>query len=448
MKHPNIVIVFADQLRYQATGFAGDPNVKTPHLDRLAAQSLNFTKAVSGCPVCSPARASLLTGRYPDKHGVFVNDVCLNDEATSLAQACASAGYRTAYIGKWHLDGHGRSNYIPPERRQGFDYWKVLECTHNYNRSAYYAGDDPEKVFWEGYDAIEQTDDAVTYIHEHEGEQPFLLVVSWGTPHNPYNTAPEKYRQMYDPDKLELRPNVPAENEAKTREDLAGYYAHVSALDDQVGKLLNALDEEGISDDTVFMFWSDHGDMIGSQGMQRKQRPWDESILVPLLIRYPAQFGQDGREIDTPINTPDLMPTLLSMSGVSVPDSSEGNNYCPFLSGEASEPADGALIACYHPFGEYQRERHGGREYRGIRTRRHTLVLDRSGPWLLYDNEADPYQLENLAQDPEHAALRDELVRKLEALMAHNGDQFLSSDEYLAEWGYEVDEGGTVPYAN
>ncbi|HPO36806.1 MAG TPA: sulfatase-like hydrolase/transferase, partial [Kiritimatiellia bacterium] len=127
---PNVVFVLADQWRAQACGYAGDPNLRgmTPTIDRLAAESANLTHAVSCCPVCSPYRASLLTGQYPLTNGLFLNDVCLSTRATSLAQACTRAGYDTAYIGKWHLDGHGRSAYIPPERRQGFDYWKVREC--------------------------------------------------------------------------------------------------------------------------------------------------------------------------------------------------------------------------------------------------------------------------------------------------------------------------------
>ena len=114
-KKPNIVLVFGDQWRAQAFGYAGDNNVKTPHLDALAKQSLNFKNAVSCCPVCCPARASLLTGQLPLTHGVFVNDVSLGTDATSMAQAFAQGGYDTAYIGKWHVDGRGRSNYIHPD---------------------------------------------------------------------------------------------------------------------------------------------------------------------------------------------------------------------------------------------------------------------------------------------------------------------------------------------
>ena len=132
---PNIVFVFADQWRAQSTGFAGNSEVFTPTLDRLAEESVNFTTAVANMPVCSPYRASLLTGQYPLTHGLFMNDAKFNPQANTMGKIFKAAGYSTAYIGKWHLDGHGRSAYIPPERRHGFDYWKVLECTHNYNKS-------------------------------------------------------------------------------------------------------------------------------------------------------------------------------------------------------------------------------------------------------------------------------------------------------------------------
>src|SRR5712671_5899608 len=150
---PNVLLIIADQWRAQAFGFAGDPNVKTPNLDRFERECVNFTQAVAGMPVCSPTRATLLTGQRPQTHGIFLNDVQLNTNAVTIAKELKAAGYDTGCIGKWHVDGRGRSSFIPRERRQGFDYWKVLECTHSYNNSPYYA-DGPEKLKWEGYDAI------------------------------------------------------------------------------------------------------------------------------------------------------------------------------------------------------------------------------------------------------------------------------------------------------
>jgi len=443
---PNVLFVFADQWRADALGYTGDPNVKTPHLDRLAEQAFNFPHAVSSCPVCSPYRATMMTGRRPLSHGVFLNDVQLSDDALTIAEVAAARGYQTAYIGKWHLDGHGRSAYIPPERRQGFEYFKALECTHNYNRSFYYAGDDPTKRVWEGYDAIAQTDDAIGYLRRHaHGDRPFLLVLSWGAPHNPYETAPERFRAMYNPAAIRLRPTVPPDEADVARRELAGYYAHCSALDECVGKLWRALGELEIERDTIFVFTSDHGDMLHSHGEVRKQRPWDESIRVPLLVRYPRRLGESGRKLDALINAQDLMPTLLGLAGVPIPASVEGKDYSRYMQG-GENPSDGAaLVTCPSPFGEWTRAR-GGREIRGLRTHRYTYVRSLDGPWLLYDNQNDPYQLDNLVGKPQHAKLQAELDARLRRKLRQTGDEFLPGAAYIEKWGYPVNETGTVPY--
>jgi len=443
--HPNIVFVFGDQWRAQSTGYAGDPNVRTPHLDRLATESVSVTHAVAGAPVCSPWRASLLTGQRPDRHGVFVNDVQLGTDGVSLARAFAGQGYDTAYVGKWHVDGRGRSNYIPHERRQGFDYWKVLECTHRYNESPYYAGDSDEQKLWEGYDAAAQTRDACQYIADQDGSRPFLLVLSWGPPHNPYDTAPQEFCDLYDPAAIELRPNVPPESAAEARECLAGYYAHCSALDACIGDLGEALRRQEIEENTIFVFTSDHGDMLGSHGQHRKQKPWDESIRVPFLLRYPARFTRAPRPVPALMDACDIMPTLLSLADLPIPDTVDGLDFSGCLAG-GPDPSDGAaLLACYHPFGEWHRGA-GGREFRGIRTVRHTYVRTLQGPWLLYDNESDPYQLENLIERPEHGDLYRQMDEQLKSKLEQVGDEFLTGGEYLARWGYQVDERGTVPY--
>lgn len=443
MNRPNVVFVFADQWRAQDTGYAGNVQVATPQLDRLARESVNFTHAVAGCPVCSPWRGSLLTGQYPLTHGIFVNDVPLADSGMRLGEAFAQAGYDTAWIGKWHIDGHGRSEYIPPERRHGFEYWKVLECTHDYNHSAYYAGNSNEKRYWEGYDAIAQTRDAQKYLREHDGSNPFLLVLSWGPPHNPYETAPEAYRRRYRAEDIALRPNVPPERAAEAREWLAGYYAHCTALDDCVADLLATLDETGLARNTIFVFTSDHGDMLGSQGTVRKQRPWEESIRVPFLLRCP---GVAARETDALLNTPDIMPTLLGLCDIPVPETVEGLDFSDHLRHGAPDPADGAaLLACYHPFGEWTRDQ-GGREFRGLRTQRYTYTRTLSGPWQLFDNESDPWQQRNCVDDPAYRELRDRLDRRLTLMLEAGGDEFLHGDEYIARWGYTVDDSGTVPY--
>lgn len=444
---PNVLFVFADQWRQQATGYAGDPNVKTPKLDALARESTNFTNALSGCPVCSPYRASLLTGQRPLTHGVFLNDVSLQPRATSLAQAFAGAGYDTAYIGKWHVDGHGRSSYIPPERRLGFQYWKALECTHNYHESFYYQGVSEEKRRWEGYDALAQTRDAEAYVRDHASGAPFLLVLSWGPPHTPYATAPDEFRALYSPDALQLRSNVPPEAAERVRKWLAGYYAHCSALDACMGRLLATLKECGIEKNTIVVFTSDHGDMLGSHGEKDKQRPWDESIRVPFLLRYPAMAGWQPRKSEALLDAPDLMPTLLGLCGIPIPSTVEGTDFSGHIGG-GGDPSDGAaLIACPCPFGQWSPALHGGREYRGLRTKRHTYVRDLRGPWLLFDNESDSYQMRNLVNDPGFRDLREQLDGHLQKKLAANKDQFLPGTEYLKQWGYPVDGKGAGPVA-
>lgn len=442
---PNVVYVFADQWRLQSLGYAGNPDVKTPNIDRLATESVNLTHAVAGSAVCCPSRASLLTGQYPLTHGVFVNDVRLGNKAIGLGRAFREAGYDTAYIGKWHVDGRGRSAYIPPDDRQGFDYWKALECTHDYNHSYYYAGDSEEKLLWEGYDAQAQTRDAQTYIRNHSAANPFLLVLSWGPPHAPYRTAPPEYQDLYQPQTIQLRPNVPESSADEAKAWLAGYYAHCTALDDCLGELWQTLKETGHEENTIFVFTSDHGDMLGSHGMDKKQKPWEESIRIPFLLHYPAMFDYAAQSFDARIDIPDIMPTLLGLCNLPIPDSVEGLNYSNYLQGGA-DPSDGAaLLACYHPFGQWL-PADGGREYRGLRTRRYTYVRALDGPWLLYDNETDPYQLSNLAHRSEYAELRDTLDARLQAKLDEQGDAFLSGLAYIEQWGYPVDETGTVPW--
>lgn len=445
-KQPNILFVIADQWRAAATGYAGDPNVKTPNLDRLETRSINFVNAVSGCPVCTPFRASLMTGQRPTTHGLFLNDAHLADNAVTIGKVLSSAGYDTGYIGKWHLNGRGRLTYIPPVNRQGFVYWKAMECTHDYNRSFYFADDDPTRQMWVGYDAIAQTADAEQYITEHaRTSKPFVLFLAWGPPHNPYETAPKEFRDLYDADRIELRPNVPAALAQRSRRELAGYYAHCSALDECIGRLVRTLAVNGIEKDTILVFTSDHGDMLGSHGLSRKQKPWDESLRVPMLWHYPAKFGEGGKRLDAVINSEDLMPTLLGLCGVAIPKSVEGLDYSSYMSGGKNPTIENAaLISCVAPFGEWSRA-NGGREFRGLRTDRYTYVRDLHGPWLLYDNQLDPFQLHNLIDQPRAAQTQQALDALLSQRLKAAHDHFLQAEHYIAKWGYKVDATGTLP---
>jgi arylsulfatase A-like enzyme len=441
---PNIVYVLVDQWRAQALGYAGDPNVKTPYLDELAARSVNFENAVSVCPVCTPYRASLLTGKYPLSTGMFLNDLYLPSDELCMAEIFKSAGYDTGYIGKWHLDGHGRDVYIPKDRRQGFDYWKVLECTHNYNNSLYYSGEDKKIRKWDGYDAYSQTKDAQKYIRDHaKKDKPFLLMMSYGGPHFPHNSAPQELKDMYPPESIKLRPNVTEKYEESARKEAQGYYAHCTALDNCISDLYKTLEDTGAADNTIFVFTSDHGEMLGSQDQppKQKQRPWDESIRVPFLLRYPAGGVDKGRKVKAPINTPDILPTLLSFAGVDIPNTVEGEDVSQIAVGKGAKDR-AALFMSVSPFCGWSL----GKGYRGIRTSRYTYVRDSDGPWLMYDNQLDPYQLKNLIGIDEHAGLQKELEAKLRVKLKDTGDKLLPKEHYIKQWGYNVDSRGQIVF--
>lgn len=445
-RRPNIIYIIVDQWRAQATGYSGDKNVSTPNLDRLASQSVNIRNAVSGMPVCTPYRASLLTGQYPLTTGVFMNDVMLDTARTTIAKVFRNNGYTTGFIGKWHIDGHGRKSFIPENRHQGFEYWKVLECTHDYNNSAYYAGGSDKKLLWDGYDAIAQSDDACNYIREQsKNSKPFMLFVSLAPPHDPYQTAPEKYKAMYERKELAINPNVPAQFIEKVKTDLKGYYAHMTALDDCVGKIWQTIKDAGIENNSILVFTADHGDLVGAHGAWNKQQPYEESIRVPFLLHYPAAAGFRSRVSTVLLNTPDIMPTLLAFAGIPIPASVEGKNLSGIILGKVKDDVLETMIACIQPFGQWNRKA-GGKEYRGIVTKQFTYTRDLKGAWLLFDNLKDPFQLNNLIGLPAFKLVQQGLDSRLTKLLRDRKDNFRPGMEYVKKWNYVVDETETVPY--
>lgn len=444
-KRPNIIYLLTDQWRASATGYAGDPNVRTPNLDRLSKESLNFLNAVSVCPVSSPYRASLMTGRYPTSTGMFLNDAHLPESELCFAEVLKTAGYQTAYIGKWHLDGHGRASYIPPERRRGFDYWKAAECDHNYDHSHYYAGSSDQKMFWEGYDAFAQTKDAQEYLRVHrKSTQPFALFVSFGPPHFPLEKAPEEFKVLHPPEKIRLRINVPEEMKNLSQQAAQGYYAHCEALDKCIGDLITTIEESGLRENTILVFTSDHGEMLGSHGVRPKEKqvPWSESAGVPFLLRFPAVHGKGGRTVNMPITTPDIFPTLLGLAGIKVPDIIEGDDLSYMIRKGKEKKNHAVLYMGVAPFlqGPY------AKEYRAIRTNRYTYVRGLEGPWLLYNDVKDPFQIDNLVSKPEYNHLLKELDKRLKSLLNKISDDFRPGASYISEWGYNPAPHGSVPY--
>ena len=434
-RRPNIIFVFADQMRSHVLGCYGNEQVATPHFDRIGQEGARFQNAISAWPVCSPFRAMLMTGLYPLHNGTVTNDTAPRDDLPTIATVCRANGYDTGYIGKWHLEWK-RDPFVPTERRRGFDFWASRNCSHQYFDS-FYCGDTPDHVPLAGYEPEAQARMAADYIRQLR-DRPFCLFLSWGPPHGPY-IAPDPYMQQFPAEALGLRQNVAEadtvhellatdpstlsekvrkqrgnwretlEDDARFRERcLQGYCASTRALDDCMGMLLRALDETGLAENTILVFSSDHGDMMGSHRMISKQMPHEESISIPFLLRYPGKVPA-GVTTDALLSPVDIMPTLLALAGLECPAGIDGRDFSAAAMGTGSDQREAVLLMKLLPGGNPWIA-NGVTTWRGVRTKRHTYarLLDR-GPWLLFDNEADPYQMQNLIDRPEHAVLRDRL---------------------------------------
>ena len=270
-------------------------------------------------------------------------------------------------------------------------------------------------------------------------------MLSIGSPHDPYQTAPEKYRKMYENKIFTIRDNVPADKVEKVQNDLRGYYAHMTAIDDCIGQLRTTLKEQGLDENTIIVFTADHGDLMGSHGAWNKQQPYDESIRVPFLIHYPKAFGPVGKKSKALMNSPDIMPTLLGLTGIEVPKSVEGKDFSQILLGKKKNDVTHTLISCVQPFGQWIRSK-GGKEYRGLMTENYTYVRDLKGPWLLFDRTKDPFQLNNLVGQPSLAAIQSKLDRDLLNELKIRKDEFLPGLDYVKKWNYVIDANETVPY--
>ena len=446
---PNILFVFADQLRSQELSCYGGVNIQTPNLDRLADEGLRMTNALSTYPICSPFRGMLMTGLYPLHSGISNNDHPLNPELPSFAKAIKKQGYHTAYIGKWHLDGNGRKVYIPKERRLGYDHWQALECTHDYFNSLYYDNDSTELSVWEGFDAEAQTKAAQDYIKSRDSAKPFFLTLSYGPPHDPY-IAPQKYVDMVDPQKLVLRENVKehkivdvlqdnprfvipekyikshgkhrkkVKDEQWVRNSYAKYLAATLALDDYFGRLLKTLDEEGILENTIVVFSADHGDHLGSHQFYGKCTPFEETISIPFLLRYPEAIK--SKTVSETLMTPmDMFATIFGFAGLEHAKV-DGIDLSRIVTAKEEDMRDAVLLMNLTHFNNAALI-NGLDTWRGLRTKKYTYARYEDGsPWLLFDNEIDPYQMNNLARDPSNQQLINKFDIKVDELLKKAGD--------------------------
>ncbi|WP_186526252.1 sulfatase family protein [Leekyejoonella antrihumi] len=429
MSRPNLLVVLADQFRASALGCLGQDPTHTPALDRLAAEARVLTNAVSTHPVCSPARAMMMTGLYPSLNGVPLNvnssrveeGVGLRTDVRCWSDVLADEGYRLGYIGKWHLTpptaddelyGEGRRDdgkvwdaWTPPQERHGFDFWHSHGCCDQHLEPHYWTTDAPREspLQVRQWSAEHETDVAIDYLKAADvNDRPFALMLSLNPPHQPFDELPEGYLPRYadrTPEELLRRPNVDLTSETgrEAAQIAAKYFAAVTAIDDQIGRLLHELDELGLADDTIVVFTSDHGMQLGSHDLMYKGVPFEESIRVPFLVRWPGHVAPGSD--DLLLSLVDVSPTLLGLLGVvdQIPDEVQGTDCSAALLGEPDAPRPAAALYHGPPYAP------GDPDVRGLRTHTHKVVVGfRQGQALdvrLFDLRSDPYEMSDVSAD-------------------------------------------------
>ncbi|NQU43333.1 sulfatase [bacterium] len=453
-QRPNLLFVLADQFRRQALGFLSEDPIRTPNFDRFAAQGQHFPHAISARPVCTPFRAMLMTGRFPLSTGMVSNcqsglDLELDANEICFSDVLKQNDYQTNYIGKWHLEmpsasrmqnppdgAKGWDAWTPPgPRRHGFDFWYAYNTFDDHFHPHYWT-DAPEKIEVNHWSVEHETDVAIDRIRQRAPKKPFALFLSWNPPHPPY-VAPEKYLKQYREGDLPWRENSRQNDDIDQKR--RAYYAAVSSCDANFGRLLEALEEQGLSDDTIVVFTSDHGEMLGSHGQFGKSVYFEESVGIPFLIRWPGRI-EPGQN-DLLFGCYDFMPTLLGLMSLPIPASVEGTDRSGrILGAEGEEPQTVFLMSISTPpllkavgqqptryvLNAVEKAKAGvdwrQTGYRGVRSRRYTYIVKRTDDGtadrLLYDNETDPYQmrplkLEQSGDDPIATSLEKDLAKWL-----------------------------------
>jgi arylsulfatase A-like enzyme len=421
---------------------AGDPNISTPHLDRLAAEGVRFANACVTYPVCVPSRFTLMTGEYAHSRLVPAIGWRMSPAERTIAHELGDAGYETAFIGKWHLFGaHPRGGPVLARKRGltpiprpfqgGFEHWRGFEFRNNPFDTYYFRDEDPTPRRVEGY----QTDGLFGLAErflaaERDAERPFFMILSVEPPHFPL-VAPEDYLARWLGREVVQLPNVPPEPDmekaAKRQDDLRRYYAMIENLDDNVGRLLGLLEERGLRETTAVMFIADHGDLQGSHGLHGKQQPYEESVGVPFIVSWPAGGVCGGQVLTDVTCTEDWFPTLRGLAGLPVQEAKPGLNLMPLMQGEVNTLGrEGVLLELVSEL--RANATFYGETWRGWRSNRfkYTVKGDESGarPWQLFDLERDPHELTNLVDDPAYGATAASLHGQLRAALAASHDDY------------------------
>jgi arylsulfatase A-like enzyme len=447
---PNVVFLLADQLRAASLPLYGETQIGTPNIDRLAADGVTLTQCISTCPVCTPYRAMLMTGRHPQTTGMVVNSTRTRYGELGLGDVFACRGYRTGYLGKWHLHtGAWPANNVPDwvprgRARLGFDYWRGYNQHMVYFNGTVHSPDrDFDVIRWKGYETEGLFDFAEAFL-DADDQRPFFLFVSpqqphagMGKPDSVTRMAPDRFYEAL-PEELSFAENVPEERRGGDPTDpmspvgaQRNYLAMILALDEMLGKLLDKLEAMGELDNTIFVFTSDHGTQGGAHADRwwNKKHPYEESLRVPCVVRLPGRerAGTTSDALTAPV---DFIPTLCGLCDLPVPRSVEGYDLSAAWKGAADGMGQDAVF-CMN-FGSRTDYYEDGNEWRAVRTRewQYTEWLD--GRVELYDLVNDGLQQTNLADDGAHRETRQALAERLRQFQRARGDEMLPGSAYAA----------------
>jgi N-acetylglucosamine-6-sulfatase len=448
---PNIVVIVVDDMRFDEMGIAGHPYLETPNIDQLAKDGAMFTNAFHAVPLCSPNRASLLTGQYPSRHGIIDNVARnrMSHRLETFPRALQADGYETAFMGKWHMGND-------PTPRPGWDEWVAIPGQGRTRDPELYENGGIHTV--EGYITDIFTDRAVQFIQE-DRDRPFFLYIGHKAIHpdavqlddgsvdltvpRGYMPAP-RHLGRYESELFTRRENVvsspeelvgkPAlrralemkysdeimsswgeqELDPGTREETIRRRAEMLlAVDDGLGRIVETLRSEGILAETVVVFTSDNGFFYGEHGLSLERRlPYEESIRTPLIVRYPAA-AEAGSRIDRLVSSVDLAPTVLELAGAPIGDNVQGRSFVPLLEGNDTDWRQSLLVEFYtyeNPFPWLL-----DMDYKAIRTERYKYIhwMQHPDEGELYDLVADPFEIQNVIDDPEMAGVLVDLRRQL-----------------------------------
>ncbi len=456
---PNILFIMSDDHAAHAISAYGSKVNNTPHIDRLASEGARLTNTFCTNAICTPSRATILTGQYSHVNGVLTLDDEIDSSRRVQSQKIlAAAGYKTAIVGKWHLGNN------PPSNPQGFDYWNVLPGQGDYNDPTFF--EMGEKVQYEGYVTDIITEKATEWLDTVDGDDPFFLMVHHKAPHSSWIPAkrhenlgvegefpePETLQDDYETrsqavkmssiqiedtrkENLKFDP-PPGLNQEELRSwayqrYITDYTRTVQAVDDSVGTLLDYLDEHNLADNTLVVYTSDQGMFLGDHGWHDKRFMYEESLRMPFIAKLPGEIPA-GSVVEGMLLNLDFAPTFLDYAGIERPGEMQGESARGLLRGEVPDDWRSSLYYRYWmhlqghrivPHYGVRNERYKLIYYYGVTTE-DTRMPDLEIPdeWELYDLEEDPNELNNVYGNPEYAAVQAEMLAELDRLQAEAGD--------------------------